>query len=392
LIDAQAGGVVSTNDGGSVDIAGGSLVDASGNPYVGTARVSVTTFDPTTENGIRAFPGEFEGVRLDGTTVPFESYGYVDITVTGPGGEPLQLAPNTRSDIRVPIPPGLVAAAPAEVPLWFFDKNDGLWKEERMATNNGNHFTGFVTHFSPYNIDDPMWGLSWVRGVVVDRFGRVVHGARVVVRGVNWTAFETSTPESGVFAMPARADSYGSLSASKGGAQSSPVEIRTANQFGDYDHGEVRLAPPVVQVSLTWGDNPEDLDAHLSIPTGSGVPEHIYWLNKGGEGSAATLDTDDMDGGGPEIISVYALNDGTYRYSVQHFLGDGNIVTSKAVVNLIVDGLGIYPFNPPAGATTEGNDDVWNVFDLVVEGGVVRQVVSVQTITINPTSVDVFHP
>jgi hypothetical protein len=23
----------------------------------------------------------------------------------------------------------------------------------------GNHYAGFVTHVSPYDIDDPMWGL-----------------------------------------------------------------------------------------------------------------------------------------------------------------------------------------------------------------------------------------
>ncbi len=90
------------------------------------------------------------------------------------------------------------------------------------------------------------------------------------------------------------------------------------------------------------------------------------------------MDTDDTDSFGPEIITSYLLNDGTYRYGVHHYDGTNTLTSSEAIVNLIIDGLGIYTFTPPL----EGREvnDMWIVYDLTVVNGKVTGVTPVNQI------------
>ncbi len=75
---------------------------------------------------------------------------------------------------------------------------------------------------------------------------------------------------------------------------------------------------------LTWGSEPEDLDAHLTGPNASDDGRfHVYWPN-GSRGSTdvapfSKLDLDDTSGAGPETITIGQLNSGVYRYSVHDF-------------------------------------------------------------------------
>jgi len=148
-LDASAGGTVSHN-GGSVEIGANSLVDPTGSPFTGTAQASLTSFDPTVESQREAFPGNFAGL-VDGTEKPFESYGFMDVSVTGSGE--LQLAPGETSTVEIPIPTAQVDTAPETIPLWYYDTSDGYWKQEGTATKVGNVYRGTITHFSTWNAD-----------------------------------------------------------------------------------------------------------------------------------------------------------------------------------------------------------------------------------------------
>jgi hypothetical protein len=53
------------------------------------------------------------------------------------------------------VPSSLVAAAPAQIPLWHFSETDGLWREQGLATLNNGWYSGTVPHFSTWNYDDP---------------------------------------------------------------------------------------------------------------------------------------------------------------------------------------------------------------------------------------------
>ena len=131
-----------------------------------------------------------------------------------------------------------------------------------------------------------------------------------------------------------------------------------------------------MQITLNWGENPRDLDSHLTVPSSEsgGARYHLYWSNRGSTPSTTwpyvKLDTDDTSSYGPEVVSAYKLYQGTYRYCVHDYAGSSDITNSGATVNLIVSSgssAGIYNFTPPSGAT--GVDDVWNVCDISVDSG-----------------------
>ncbi|HPS77290.1 MAG TPA: carboxypeptidase regulatory-like domain-containing protein, partial [Thermoanaerobaculaceae bacterium] len=202
LIPGPTGGSITTPDGGRVTIPPNGLVLPDGTPFTGTAAVAVTTFDPTNPGEASAFPGQLEGITLDGARIPFVSYGWVDINVTG-GGQTLELAPSKSAILRVPIPPSLRDDAPPGLPAWWFNPGDGRWHEEQVFTRVGDAYETAVPHLSVWNCDVGADRCT-VNGRVVDSGGNPVEGARVTfsnpARGV--TSGETSTPRDGRFSVP----------------------------------------------------------------------------------------------------------------------------------------------------------------------------------------------
>lgn len=386
-IPAESGGTLSSDDG-SVTIEANSMVDATGAPYTGSAAVALTVFDPSTDAGLSAFPGEFEGVDDTGTTVDFDSFGFMDVTITGESGEELELASGATATITIPVPAGLLASAPASIPLWFFNTTDGKWHQEGTATLSGGVYTGTVSHFTVWNVDLPR-ETSYVTGRVIDAQGPV-RGARVTIKGDNWSSGESSTPSDGTFRIPVAAGRACDLWASKGGTESDHVYFTSAPYGSEYDVGDIYLGVPPIQITLTWGLNPDDLDSHLTIPMSGGTREHVYYGNE--SAGDADLDTDDTTGYGPEVITVMVLHDGVYRYSVHHFSGSGTISSSDASVNMIIDRVGIYNLTPPAGASDV--DDVWSLWDITVESGSVTGVSVVNTYLneVSSWDVDSFSP
>jgi adhesin/invasin len=117
-----------------------------------------------------------------------------------------------------------------------------------------------------------------------------------------------------------------------------------------------QLAVGDLRIVLTWGASPGDLDSYLWVPGGG----QVYYSNKGSLTSApyAKLDVDDVDGFGPETISIVQLNTGTYSFAVQA-LGGGAFVPDETTVR-VYDSTGLIgEFAPPSGS---GN--WWRVFTL----------------------------
>ena len=121
---------------------------------------------------------------------------------------------------------------------------------------------------------------------------------------------------------------------------------------------------------LTWGENPRDLDSHMTGPAADGGRWHVFY-GEPTTGNQCALDVDDVDSLGPETVTcpptdtTGALQPGVYRYSVHHYAGSENIGNSGANVRLEFGGGQTYNFTPPA-ATYVGEDDVWTVFELTV--------------------------
>lgn len=382
---ASAGAAVQiAASGAAVKIPVNALIDpATGSTYTGNVDLAITPFDPTTEAGQAAFPGEFKGINVSGEKVPIESYGFMDITPRTPDGKPLQLAAGQMAEIAIPIAPSLLDRAPERMPLWYFNPADGQWHEEGVMVRDGNVYRAKVSHFSIWNCD-VAYDRSYVTGRVVDcSSGEPVKGARVTIRGQRgWTSGETSTPDDGRFRIPVDSNHSCEIWASKNGVTGDKKRFTSAATNGVYDVGDICLGTPKIKIALTWDLEPHDLDAHLTYPMSSSR-KHIYFSNK--RTDEAGLDTDDTSGFGPEIVSVFKLQNGVYRYSVHHFSGTGSISTSKANVSMMIDGVGIYQMTAPPGAAGVG--DIWVLWDITVENGRVTKVDPVHVIKLQSARV-----
>lgn len=378
--DASTGATITTTDGGSVEIGNSSLVTSQGTPYTGTATIFITTFDPSDENEASAFPGEYLGISAqDQTTGPIKSYGFMDVYITTQDGEKLNLDTGKNATIKIPVPAIMqteAAALPSgRCPLWYFDTAIGTWREEGYGIydNSIGCFVGNVTHFSTWNYDI-RYPAGYVSGRVVDSNGNPVQGAQVKCWGTGWymqrwASGETMTGANGNFTrIPVEVGVIFKYQASKNGHKSAVLQIPHAlAQNEAYDVGDIVLDAPIVQITVTWGENPRDLDSHLTARLTGNTTFHVYYSAKGSLGADpyANLDTDDTNGFGPEVTSISRLRQGTYRFSVRHFAGEGNISTSGIEVNVVIPNVGIYRFTAPSGQTAD--TDIWRILDMTVD-------------------------
>lgn len=133
------------------------------------------------------------------------------------------------------------------------------------------------------------------------------------------------------------------------------------------------LGPEEVRIVLTWGEAPEDLEAHLTAPNPEGCRHHCYYWNRDIPG--ASLDRDDRDSYGPETITITQKASGTYRYYVHDFTNKGSgtsqaLSLSGARVKVYFDsGADPLDFTVPPQAGT-----VWHVFNLDGDTGEVTPV------------------
>ncbi len=136
-----------------------------------------------------------------------------------------------------------------------------------------------------------------------------------------------------------------------------------------------------MQFTLTWGENPGDLDSHLWTPTMDGSSYHIYYASRGDSSAApyVDLDVDDVTSYGPEHITIYDEFPGTYMYAIYHFSGSGDISTSDAEVGILESDGTVQNFSVP-GAAASANW-WWHVCNI---DGTTGQITPVNTISADP--------
>jgi hypothetical protein len=91
---------------------------------------------------------------------------------------------------------------------------------------------------------------------------------------------------------------------------------------------------------LNWGPTPHDLDSHLLTPDIEGSTHHIYYGNVGSYTAVpyAKLDTDDINGYGPETITISQAFAGTYTYYIKNFNGASDGLKNSSAVAQVYSG------------------------------------------------------
>lgn len=131
----------------------GAFQDANGNPYSGNISVSVYHLKPSNSNLDKLMPGMLYGATENGEEAILETYGMLNVELKGASGQRLQIANGHTAQITMQIDNSQLSVAPATIPLWHFDDENGYWIKEGSATKVGNKYVGNVSHFSWWNAD-----------------------------------------------------------------------------------------------------------------------------------------------------------------------------------------------------------------------------------------------
>ncbi|MGB1091555.1 MAG: hypothetical protein ACPGYX_05485 [Oceanobacter sp.] len=347
-----------------VSIPASALVDADGNTVTGEVSAEVTILDPSSDASV--MPGGYQTSLSDDENL-LESFGAVNVTFTDTSGNSLNLAEGQTATVRIPVAAGASTSA-SSMPLYYFDEALGYWVEEGIATltytEDGYFYVGEVSHFSTWNADQ-IYNTAYLSGCVEDQEGNPVAGARLLAEGQTYVGSSSATSGSdGTFEIAAQQSSGFLLTASNDDLYSVTVQYIYTEDRALTDC--LVLEPAPATITLTWGQNPSDLDTRFGgMSTDGSESFHIYYSNKTAtfEDATLALDVDDTSSFGPEVVTITSFPfAGSYEYGVHHYSGSSDIQASPARVELKLDDQE-YVFQPPEGEATR----CWSVFRLDVD-------------------------
>jgi hypothetical protein len=167
---ASTGGTVMVYAGDSVSFSDSAIVTAATNvAYTGAVHVFATYINPTNVNVLKYMPGDLRGIGADGKETALQTFGMMNVELQDDAGNKLQLASGKIATITMAIPASLQTVAPAKIPLWYFSDSTGRWMEQGAANRQGNNYIGQVSHFTFWNVDQPISTINF-KLIVKDQF------------------------------------------------------------------------------------------------------------------------------------------------------------------------------------------------------------------------------
>ena len=331
----------------------------------GQVTASITLLDGSSEP--RSLPGRYE---IEGGGY-LESYGAISIVLRDESDNKLRLAPGVNATLAVPIALEAASASPELSSVFGFDSAGGVWTSLTAANKSFLGITRFYEAtinelFDSYSVGDS-YSVSQISGCLEDNDGNRIAGAPVIVEGSNYIGLTFGlTDANGNFLVDAKASSsvfvYGLLNTR---GQTQTVSTPSTGNVEVLSECNL-LDDSTTVITLTWGENPRDLDSQFFGPDGN-ERFRIYYVDRTVtvNGVEMFLDVDDVSGFGPEVTTIPQFpSPGTYEFFVDLFSGEGTIANSPARVEVNVQG-NSFVFSPEGGTPT----DCWHVFDITVDQG-----------------------
>lgn len=159
----------------------GSFKDANGNAYSGNVSVGVFHLAPSNQYLNELMPGSFLATNSGGNSRVMETFGMLHVQLTGSSGQNLQIANGHNAEITVPVDAAQTSSSPATIPLWSYNEDTGMWKEEGSATKIGNTYVGTVSHFSWWNFD-AQFPQATMKVTVKNSAGQVLPNIKVTLK------------------------------------------------------------------------------------------------------------------------------------------------------------------------------------------------------------------
>lgn len=149
---AASGGSIAVKNGGTI-LFPTNAITKNGNSYTGNVNVFAYYLDPSTKDAYQKMPGSLRGITTTNSEQQLTSYGMMAVELTDDNGNALQIATGKLATLTMPIPASNLTTAPATIPLWYFDEQLGMWKEQGSASKVGSNYVGDVSHFTWWNCD-----------------------------------------------------------------------------------------------------------------------------------------------------------------------------------------------------------------------------------------------
>ena len=206
LLPKTVSGTIASSSGGNVDVTGGAKINfttgsfvnaASNTAYTGNVAVSGYYLNPADANFRAHMPGDLRGVSTTNKECILKSFGMLSVEMNDAGGQKLQLATGKTATITIPIPSAMQAAAPATIPLWYFDETKGIWKEEGTATKQSTNYIGTVSHFSFWNAGEQGADVQLDATFKRDSTGLALTNKLVTITSVNFGTTNGYTDNNG---------------------------------------------------------------------------------------------------------------------------------------------------------------------------------------------------
>jgi hypothetical protein len=352
-----------------------SFADISTNTVTPTKTIEVTPPDAPTIND-QGF-GQFVGSVINAVTTQNLDSGEVSLTIDGnplSGNNVHSITGGRYETAVIPIGSGYRLDIKSDgfisekvFSLNALDRQKNEVESVRLIPNTSNGQGVISGHIRNALNNSNVANLTIeVRRYINQRAGSIIKSVVTDQDG----AFTVSDLEAGNYTLEVRGDGYLTtyVTATNIGGKTNQVdgvvtpELAGASQF---------------RIVLTWGEQPYDLDSHLTGPNGNNERFHISYSNLGNSNLETSphvyLDRDDIRSFGPETMTIGQLLQGDiYRYSIHDYSNSGSTSSqalgkSGAKVEVYGDGNRlISTFNVPNKAGT-----LWTVFEIDQLGRVV---------------------
>jgi len=169
----------------------------------GNVTVNVAVGDPTTEEGRPTFPGDYMAATTQGgdADTPLESVVFTEITVNDANGDEItQVTEPVTVTMRLPDSLQAVYNAGDKIEWWSYDEINAAWIREdadpatpatlddALVIDQGGvlYAQAKVTHFTWWNVDEPIDQHSCLCTIVVDENNQPAADVQLIAEGVSY--------------------------------------------------------------------------------------------------------------------------------------------------------------------------------------------------------------
>jgi hypothetical protein len=162
MMDLGQPTILKSNDGGTVNaINGGSIIfkpnsfinENTGQIYNGDVKVYSKRINAANPSLFDLIPGSLRGIDANNFEKTLTTYGMIGVELFDLNGNKLQLQAEKKVKIIMPLDFQNSNDAPSNIPLWHFNKTNGMWIQEGSVVKTASGYEGDVSHFSYWNVD-----------------------------------------------------------------------------------------------------------------------------------------------------------------------------------------------------------------------------------------------